>query len=48
MKDNDMPTYKEYKEAVMKYFSENKGIRTDEEVRDFLPENEDELKMVMV
>lgn len=40
-KNNDMPTYDEYKEAVIKYFSENRGNRTDEQVRDFLAENED-------
>ena len=39
MKDNDMPIYEEFREAVIKDFSENRGNRTDEEVKDFLAEN---------
>lgn len=41
MKDNDIPTYEEFREAVIKDYSENRGNRTDEEVRVFLAENED-------
>ncbi|MEJ8751114.1 hypothetical protein WKS98_00600 [Lagierella sp. ICN-221743] len=41
MKDNNMPTYEEFREAVIKDFSENRGNRTDEEVREFLAKNED-------
>lgn len=41
MKDNDMPTYEEYKEAVIEHFSKNRGNSTDEQVRECLAENED-------
>ena len=41
MKDNNMSTYEEFREAVIKDFSENRGNRTDEEVREFLAKNED-------
>ena len=41
MKDNNMPTYEVFREAVIKDFSENRGNRTDKQVRDFLAENED-------
>ena len=29
MKGNDMPTYEEYKEAVIEHFSKNRGNSTD-------------------
>ena len=48
MKDNDIPTYEEFREAVIKYFSENRGNRTDEQVRECLAENEDAIRMDMV
>lgn len=44
MKGNDMPKYEEFRKAVIKDFSINRGNRTDEEVREFLAENEDVIK----
>lgn len=44
MKDNDMPTYEEYKEAVIEHFSKNGSNSTDKQVRECLAENEDAIR----
>ena len=44
MKDNDMPTYEEFREAVIRDFSKNRGNKTDEQVELCLVENEDVIK----
>ena len=41
MKDNNIPTYEEFREAVIRDFSKNRGNKTDEQVELCLAENED-------
>lgn len=39
-----IPTYEEFKKEIIKHFSETRGNRTDQEVKDFLANNEDVIK----
>lgn len=40
----NIPSYEEFKNAVIKYFYQTRGNRTDQEVNDFLVNNEDVIK----
>lgn len=41
---NNIPSYEEFKNEVIKHFSKTRGSRSDKEVNDFLKNNEDVIK----
>lgn len=44
MEKTNIPTYKEFRDAVIKDFSKNRGNKTDEQVEYCISENEDIIK----